>query len=130
MTKKITRKDYLDNEVKEYIINAIDGEGYDLPNDALITTEGKLRFLYNTFIKEYGFSIERYGEQRAFREWLQGLPSCINIAFTNYDILELAYKWGNIPNTATENKKYALISNYFNFITVKTFQLFKKFKIK
>lgn len=71
----------LNKHCKDYIINAIDGEGYNLPSDSLITTEGKLRFLYDTFIAEYGWAIQRYGEQKAFQEWLMGLPTCFNIDF-------------------------------------------------
>lgn len=58
-----------------------------------------------------------------------GLPSSFNIAFTNYDILQLAYKWGSLKETDTESRKDKIIANYFNFIAVKTFQLFKKYKI-
>lgn len=88
--KTLTPRMKLDTKAKEYILFCINGDGYDLPGDALITTEGKLRFLYETFKKEYGFNIPRMGEQKAFSEWLMGLPTCMNIAFTNHDILVLA----------------------------------------
>lgn len=119
----------LKEHVNAYIIDCIDGQGYDLPGDALITTEGKLRFLHDTFLKEYGWHVARYGKQNAFKEYLQGLPSCFNIAFTNHDILELAYKWESLSPSATDKQKDKILENYFNFIAVKTFQLFKKFKI-
>lgn len=123
------KRQALKNHINEYIISHIEADGYDIPLDSLITTEGKLRFLYNTFLAEYGWAIERYGEQKAFREWLQGLPSSLNIEFTNYNILQLARQWGSLSLDATERQERKILNNYWNFITVKTFQLFKKFKI-
>jgi hypothetical protein len=78
--------------------------------------------------------IARYGEQEAFSEWIMGLPSSFNIDFENYKILELARKWGSIKPELTgktlERREDLILSNWFNFITVKTFQLFKKHGIK
>jgi hypothetical protein len=130
----------LDKTVKEYIINCIDSDGYDIPLDLMREahalnipfeeyTKGKLQFLYDTFIIEYGWSIPAHGEVGAFREWTQGLPSCFNIEFTNHGILVLAETWGSIPANATERQKDKILENWFNFIAVKTFQLFKKYKI-
>lgn len=118
----------LDKVVKQYILDAISSEGYDVDVEMSIEKD-KLAFLYNTFKSEYGWAIQRYGEYKAFQEWIMGLPSSFDIAFTNYDILQLAYKWGSIKETDTESRKDKILANWFNFITVKTFQLFKKYKI-
>ena len=125
----------LNKVVRKYIINCINWTEYDYPecrkiDDLLIiTTEGKLNFLYDTFRAEYGWHIEQVGEYKAFEEWIKGLPSVFNIAFSNYDILQLAKEWGSIPEDATEKQEDKILNNYWNFITVKTFQLFRKFKI-
>lgn len=94
-TKTLTPRKRLDTQVKKYIIEAIDSTNYDL-KQPLISDEYKLRFLHKTFYKEYGWAIDNLGPQYAFREWLQGLPSCFNIDFENYRIIELAYAWGSI----------------------------------
>lgn len=57
-----------------------------------------------------------------------GLPSCFNIEFMNFEILNLYKSWYNI-DVLTEKQEQKILDNYWNFITVKTFQLFKKFKI-
>jgi len=128
-TRTVSRMD-LDKQAKEYIINCIDLEGYGVPSDTTITTEGKLNFLYSTFKSEYGWHIEQVGEYKAFQEWLMGLPSAFTIDFENYKILELAVSWGSISHAATEAEEDRIINNWWNFITVKTFQLFRKFKIE
>lgn len=118
----------LDKTVKAYILEAIDNEGYDDAKE-LKTDKDKLSFLMDTFKSEYGWSIERYGMHKAFSDWIAGLPSSFNIDFENYKILELAKAWGSIPKDATEAQEDKILLNWFNFITVKTFQLFRKHKI-
>jgi len=125
----------LNFKVRPYIMDAIDSDGYDITCN---TDKEKLQFLYNTFISEYWHDYnKKYYKgniQKCFESWLMGLPSCFNIDFENYKVIELAYKWGSIDewNSTTrqiENRKDFLCQNWFNFITVKTFQLFKKYKI-
>ena len=118
----------LDYKVKRYIVSCIDGSGYEVDTDRM-DEKGKLQFLYNTFKTEYGWNIQRVGEYKAVTEWLQGLPTCFGIDFENYHILHLAYNWGSIKETDTESRKDKILSNWFNFIMVKTYQLFKKYKI-
>ena len=112
-----------------YILDSIDGEGYGVQ---LETDKQKIDFVYDTFKSEYGYTIEYYGnnEQRAFREYLAGLPSCINIEFRNYYILEMAKQWGSIPENATEKQQDKIISNWFNYIAINFFQLRAKLSLK
>ena len=112
--------------VYQYMLDAIDGEGYD---KTLITTEDKLQFVLDTFRKEYGWAIARYGQSKAFTEWLSGLPSSFNIDYTNYDILRLAREWDSLPDESTENQEQKILSNWFNFIMVKFFQMCKRYNI-
>ena len=126
--KIMTPSKALDTAVKQYILESISNDGYD--NAIALTDEvAKLTFLKGTFKSEYGWAIPRYGEQMAFAEWIKGLPSSFNIAFTNYDILQLAIKWGYYGEKLTEKQEEEILDNYWNLITVKTFQLFKKYKI-
>ncbi len=115
----------LNENAYAYIIKSINPENYDVVARG---TAKKLQFLHDTFVKEAGWNIERVGEVNAFKEWAQGLPSAFNIEFTNYEILQLAKKWGQVTLGDTQREDH-ILNNYWNFIAVKTFQLFKKYKI-
>lgn len=70
------------------ILNNIDFDGYELPG--FTNDFDKVQNVYNIFIDEYGWNVERIGTQNAFKEWLQGLPSVLTVPFYNYDILQNA----------------------------------------
>lgn len=120
----------LNSKVFNYILNAIDGEdfGKEFTSDA-----DKLRFLFDTFKSEYCYkqNLQRYGGsyQETFRQWIMGLPSCFNIAFSYCDIIAIAKEWGSIPQNATDKQEQKIINNWFNLIASKTFQLMKRAKI-
>ena len=119
----------LNKNVFPYILDCITPENYDIVCNS---EKEKLQFLYNTFVSEYWEHQKRYYGYimyKTFENWLMGLPSCFVVDFENYVILELAYKWGSLQPEDKEAKKEKIIANWFNFITAKTFQLFKKYKI-
>lgn len=122
-----TKRTMLDKAVKNYILESIDNSSYD--GGILADDKAKLTFLYNTFMSEYGWAIKRYGKQGAMREWLQGLPSSINIHFTNHDILKFALSTGYYGAKMTERQEEQVINGWFNLVAVKTFQLFRKYKV-
>lgn len=117
---------HIDKKAKEYILSCIDSEAYDVKTE---TIEEKLAFLYNTFSKEKDYEIARIGENKAFQNWIMGLPTVFNIVFYNSDIIDLAKKWGSLKKNATEKQEQKILDNYWNFITCKVFQLFKKYRI-
>ena len=125
--KILTERQKQNRFYEKEIISSIDASGYD-KNPG--TDKEKLQFLKDTFRSEYGFMIKRVGEQRAFKEWIQGLPSSFNIPFQNNEILKLAKKSGSLPENATEKQENRVLENYWNFMTVKTFQAFKKHKVE
>ena len=92
----------------------------------------KLQLVIDTFKKEQGYNINRMGLYKAFTEWLQGLPSVINIDFENYKILELAYEWGSIdkglPEKKREKREDLILDQWFTWITGKFFRLAKHYK--
>ena len=110
-----------------YIISCINADGYDKAPE---TVQEKLQFLRDTFKAEYGWNIERIGFQNALREWLAGLPSACTIEFYNHEILQLARKWGSLPENATERQEDKILGNYWNFMAVRIIGLFKQYKIK
>jgi hypothetical protein len=113
--------------VNNYILNAIDTEAYEVQAN---TEAEKLQFLADTFKKEYGHEVKRYGNyQGTLAQWFMGLPSVFNVDFENYRIIEIAKEWGSLPANATEKQEDKIISNWFNFIAAKTMQLMSKHNI-
>ena len=127
--KELTKRQKFNLTVRYYIIGCIDSEAYEVET----TTEAeKLQFVYNTFLSEFWKHQEQYfkgNKYKAFESWIQGLPSVFNIDFENYRIIELAKAWGSIPQDVDDRQEDKILNNWFNFITVKTFQLFRKYKI-
>ena len=80
------------NEFKNHIIGLVDLEPYN------IESETPLNEVLNIFRSEYGFMINRIGLKKSIVQWLQGLPSCINIPFTYFDIINLMYATDMINN--------------------------------
>ncbi len=116
--------------VYPYILKCIESEGYEVKTE---TNTEKLAFLYKTFVSEYWYiENQRYYHNNiivAFASWLQGLPSSFNIDYENYRIIEIAKEWGSLAPDADDKKEDKILDNWWNFISVKTFQLFKKHKI-
>lgn len=111
----------------KYILSCISNEGYN--NKELNTEEEKLKFLFETFKAEGLHDNNKNNIQLAFKNWVQGLPSTFNIEFENYKIIELAIKGGSLKADSSEKETDKILNNYFDFITAKTFKLFKKYKI-
>lgn len=106
-------------EIKQYCLNAI-------TSDVVFKNDSeKVLYCWNRFKSEYGHEIKRFGLQKAFSNWLSGLA--LDIAFYNFDILELAKKWGQ--DTTTEKQQDKILSQYWDFMTNQYFKLFKEFKI-
>jgi len=122
----MSKQSDLDYKVKFYLLDAIDAEGYIEEGEALpVTLEEKAAFIKATFESEYGWAIERYGFDNAVREWLQGLPSAINIVFYNHDILKLAVFWGQLSKDYTEKEADKILENYWQFMAAKLAQLMR-----
>jgi hypothetical protein len=109
--------------VYAYILGCIDLEGSDAE---------KLEYLRERFVSEYchANNLKYYGSyQKCLAGWIAGRPSCFNVDFENYRILELAREWGSIPANASERMEDKILGNWFNFIAAKTLQLFRKNQI-
>jgi hypothetical protein len=73
----------------------------------------KVQAVYNIFLSEYGHEIKRYGENRAFSEWLQGLPSVLTVPFYYWEQTELAMAAGIIDGK-NETKTELLHERWWN----------------
>jgi hypothetical protein len=78
------------HQLKKFLEDRIDFEGYDIR----VNPNRKISQLYDVFEDEYGWAIKRMGEKKAIIEWLQGLPSVLDIPFYYYDISNLLYALG------------------------------------
>jgi hypothetical protein len=113
-------------KINQYILNAIDGEGYEREPQ---TEQQKLLFLATTFKSEYCYPqnfVIHHTVQNILAEWISGLPSCFNIDFSYADILKAAKSFGNLPETMTEKQEDKIIANWFNFIASHTLQLMNR----
>lgn len=115
-----------DRMIKLYLLDCICADGYAEPHQQPETMAEKIDFLKQTFESEYGWSIKRYGRQKALAEWIAGLPSSYNVDFQNYKILELGLKWGLLSTDDYENddKCCAFLERWFSMMAGKTCQLF------
>jgi len=122
----MSKQSELDLKVKTYLLDGIDASGYLEDGESLpITLEDKTAFIKGVFEAEYGWAIGRLGFDNAVREWLQGLPSAINIAFYNHDILKLAVKWQSLPADYSEKQADKILDNYWHFMATKLSQLMR-----
>ena len=84
------REDNPYDQLKKFLESNIEFEGYDFQTKL----NNKFTQLYEVFLDEYGWAIKRYGQKKALIEWLQGLPSTIDIPYHYYDISNLLYALG------------------------------------
>ena len=123
MTNTITKGHELKKLAEAEIISCINTEGYDTSefDGSFISTREKIEFLHSTFMKEVGhWNIPRVGFQKALLDWFQGLPSACTIPFYNYDIIELAVKWGSLPKIHTEKQSDKIVDNYWVVLGCRT----------
>ena len=102
------------------------GEYYDVIN---LTYGQKLKLFMLIFRSEYGFQINRMGEQKALCEYLQGLPSTYSILFYNYDILNFGVKHGFLKNE-DDKKADDFIQNWFMLNAYTILSLCVIYKVK
>ena len=113
------------NNYKKYLISCI-----DYPTNACATNDFLIvdRF-FKIFKNEYSFEIKRQGEQNALTEYLMNQPSVINLPCYYDEQIELAKKFGSIPQDATEKQKDKITNNFYNFFSNYLMQLKRSMKI-
>lgn len=78
------------HQLKKFLEDRISFEGYDIR----VNPNRKISQLYDVFEDEYGWAIKRMGEKKAIIEWLQGLPSTLDLPFYYDEISNLLYALG------------------------------------
>lgn len=109
-----------------YILSCINAEEYGKEN---LTDKEKVQFVIDCFVAEKWNwqKKQKISLQSAFTEYLQGLPTCLTLAFYNSDIVKLAEEISG--NTYNEKIADKILENYWRFMTAKFFRLAKSLKI-
>lgn len=124
--KKTVNKKNQREMIFAYILDCIDGSGYD---KKLTTDADKIQFLLDTFRAEYcnEYNLKYYGsEQNTFKNWCMGLPSAFNMDFENYKIIALGQLWGLLEENATEAQESKFVDQYWDRLYMNVMQLKRK----
>ena len=117
-------KKYLNN-IQNYILDSIDGTEYDIKTE---TPTEKLEFLFDCFEVEFNYKNNklRYPNlQDRFANWLQGLPSAIDLPYQEFKILQLSKILFEVY-TLTEKQEKTIINNYWSFMAFHIIKLKNK----
>ena len=127
----MTVKQYktIEKKYEQYILENLDFSDYDISEDKIKTDRLKLVALRNIFINEYGFHLNRMGKAKVLKNWLKGLPSCINIDFYNHDIIKRAKVYGSLPENATKKEENKFLDKYWIYIAMRISSMWNKNKI-
>lgn len=95
--------------VRDYVVSVIDHDG---------SPAEKLQFFFDTFKSEYSHEIARSHQamQKPLESYLRGLPSTINHAFANHEIIELLTDWGYIHFHTSEKAAMNELDRYWTRI--------------
>ena len=89
----------------------------------------RVEYFFSTYNSEYNkdYNKRLYPDSiERLTNYLQGLPSCINIAFTYHDITLIGKSWGYCNN---EREIERFINSWFKEIAFELFQLKQYFNI-
>jgi hypothetical protein len=107
--------------VFKYLLDSIEFEDLD---GIEISDNQKIDYLFATYEDEFGkWNKKRYlNDQERLAQWLMGLPSCIGIVFSYYDILIIAAKLHEI-DVVPKEKEDIICNNYFNHMALMLMKL-------
>lgn len=111
-----------------YVLDAINVTDYE-GNEMEATDKEKVKYFFDAFESEYNYSNNKKifpNLQDRICSYLQGLPSCICIAFENNTIIEIGKSWGYCGTARKENE---FINNWFKIMAFRLIQLKKYFNI-
>ena len=89
-----TTKKEVTQPIRNYILNHINPTDYNVEAE---TDKEKLDFLVSTYRAEYPakYHLKHSGSyQQMFIDYMQGLPTCFNVDFRYYEIVNVMESWG------------------------------------
>ena len=78
------------------------------------TDKEKIDFVFDTFNNEYDatyYKLRYPSECERLANYLRCLPSCIHIAFADYDIIQIGKSWGYCK---TQRQEADFVNNWWN----------------
>ena len=107
-----------------YILDSVYSDVIDTES---MTDKERIEFLLDTFFEEmYKNDRRRMCVLDLLREWLQGLPSAINIAFSYYDIAVTGKSMGYCKNARSESR---FINNWWTILASNILRLARIYEI-
>lgn len=105
-----------------YILDCIYNE-----NNENMSDKEAINYFFESFNKEYNnyYNKRLYPNlQERITQYIKGLPTCISIAYANYDIINIGKSWGCCCRT--EKERYDFQKNWFSVIAWRLMQLKEK----
>ena len=117
------RNQISENWILDNITSNIDDRAA-LDGVELNTPKLKLEYLHQVFMVQ-GY-MGRDGAVKEFEDYIRGLPSVLDIVYSNYDIRELLVNTFGYTETQAEKHQ----GNYWNYVSNRVFQLIRKYKVE
>lgn len=107
-----------------YILDSVYSEEIDTES---MTDKERIEFLLDTFFKEkYKYDRRMMRVYDLLREWLQGLPSAISVAFSYYDIAVTGKTMGYCKDARSEAR---FINNWWGMLAYNILRLARIYEI-
>lgn len=107
---KLEDKEYANLMVKAHLMGLI-----DLSERELVSSGNMVKDMYTIFLSEKDWYVKRVGERKAFIEWVMGLPSCMNVLYANWDIMEF-FKLVRVTNIEEIEEEGMLMDCYADLL--------------
>ena len=104
-----------------YVLDCIHNE-----EDSNMSDKEAINYFFECFDKEYNDTYYKRlcpNLQERVKEYINGLPSCFNIDYTDYNIEQIGKTWGYCK---TEKQTSNFVNNWFSVIAFRLIQLKEK----
>lgn len=104
-----------------YVLDCIHNE-----EDSNMSDKEAINYFFECFDKEYNDTYYKRlcpNLQERVKEYINGLPSCFNIDYTDYNIEQIGKTWGYCK---TEKQTSNFVNNWFDVIAFRLIQLKEK----
>lgn len=107
-----------------YILDSVYSDVFDTES---MTDKERIEFLLDTFFEEkYKYDRRRLCVLDLLREWLQGMPSAISVAFSYYDIAVTGKTMGYCKDARSEAR---FINNWWGMLAYYILRLARIYEI-
>ena len=117
--------------IQEYLLGSLDFDSYDEYSGKELSDLEKVSAFFDEFDRVTNFPNNRHRHPREvdrLADFLQGLPSYIDIPFSYHHILELAKQLHEV-DSLSENQENRIINNYWLHMASHLLKLRKKYEV-